>query len=103
MEFGALFVNQPALRGGRKAQLLAEGGFEGRHDLLLAAHDAVEPEVGAFDEGLAETFGDAGGIVGDHEKFGAFRSALSKLYISRRVDSMTLREILGSAADRSRG
>ena len=30
MEFGALFVNQPALRGGRKAQLLAEGGFEGR-------------------------------------------------------------------------
>ena len=37
------------------------------------------------------------------EKFGAFRSALSKLYISRRVDSMTLREILGSAADRSRG
>ena len=72
MEFGALFVNQPALRGGRKAQLLAEGGFEGRHDLLLAAHDAVEPEVGAFDEGLAETFGDAGGIVGDHEKFGAF-------------------------------
>ena len=37
------------------------------------------------------------------EKFGAFRSALSKLYISRRVDSMTLREILGSAADGSRG
>lgn len=34
------------------------------------------------------------------EKFGAFRSALSKLYISRRVDSMTLQEILGRSEGR---
>ena len=37
------------------------------------------------------------------EKFGAFRSALSKLYISRRVDSMTLQEILGRDEGRNRG
>lgn len=37
------------------------------------------------------------------EKFGAFRSALSKLYISRRVDSMTLQEILGRNEGRNRG
>lgn len=36
------------------------------------------------------------------EKFGAFRSALSKLYISRRVDSMTLQEILGRNEGRNR-
>ena len=36
------------------------------------------------------------------EKFGAFRSALSKLYISRRVDSMTLQEILGRDEGRNR-
>lgn len=29
------------------------------------------------------------------EKFGAFRSALSKLYIARRVDSMSMQEIMG--------
>ena len=37
------------------------------------------------------------------ETFGAFRSALSKLYISRRVDSMTLQEILGRNEGRNRG
>ena len=37
------------------------------------------------------------------EKFGVFRSALSKLYISRRVDSMTLQEILGRNEGRNRG
>ena len=36
------------------------------------------------------------------EKFGAFRSALSKLYISRRVDSMTLQEILSRNEGRNR-
>ena len=36
------------------------------------------------------------------EKFGAFRSALSKLYIWRRVDSMTLQEILGRNEGRNR-
>ena len=40
-------------------------------------------------------------VVVSDEKFGVFRSALSKLYISRRVDSMTLQEILGKNEGRN--
>ena len=35
------------------------------------------------------------------EKYSAFRSALSKLYTSRRTDSMTLQEIMGKTEPRS--
>lgn len=35
------------------------------------------------------------------EKYSAFRSALSKLYTSRRTDSMTLQEIMGRTEPRS--
>ena len=35
------------------------------------------------------------------EKYSAFRSALSKLYTSRRTDSMTLQEIMGRTKPKS--